>query len=317
MEMHRDLQSLGCKTEFLQHNESEVANILDTIVRRYDSHLLIYGETGEALADKSSNVSIGMLRSLKDGYPEELATLNVFQSNYTFQNTKAKNLFQIDELKFEDMLKMEGAGGYSDENSRNDAQSLAVVMRLRQNTRPYDLANSKVVFVTSNSHFARTARKFIRSELGFTSRYVPPILTHAQISIAAWMLSETKLLDSFISRELLANCMSAQQLSKEWVDSFLNMMKDAPLPEDDKTLLYAVRSIARDESLGNPTILRRLNPNDMIRHAQEAEERRRENQLRQHKNEVEVRVAEHETKVRSEERREFETAGKDRAEKNF
>ena len=65
LEMHQDLQALGCTTEFLRHNENEVANILDTIVRRYDSHNPIFGETGEALADSTSGVNIGLLRSLR------------------------------------------------------------------------------------------------------------------------------------------------------------------------------------------------------------------------------------------------------------
>ena len=302
LEMHQDLKSLGCKTEFLQHNENEVANILDTIVGRYDSHVPIFGETGEALIDHTSGVNIGILRGLKDAYPEELAALNVFPSKYTFQNTSAQNYYQIDELKFEQMLENESTKGYREQNRQNDAQSLAVVLRLRQGAASNDLANSKFVLVTSNSHFARTARKFVRMELGFTSRYVPPVLTHAQMSTAAWISNETKVIDSLISRELVANCMSAQQLSKEWVDGFVEIMKDASLPEGDNTILHAVRAIARDSSLGNPTILKRLNPNEMIKQAKLAEEERAEELRTSLEKDFSQRITESETRVRKDER---------------
>lgn len=303
IEMHEDLQSLGCKTEYLQNVEKEVINILDTIVARYDASQPIFGETGEALSDINSGVNIGILRELRESYAESLAKMGIFASKYTFQNTRTQNFFQIDEPKFEELLQSESATGYSDQNRASDAQSLAVVMRLRQGNRSNDLANSKFVLVTANSHFAKTARKFMRmEELGFTSRYVPPILTHSQTSIAAWLTSETKLTESFISRELLASCMSAQQLSREWVDSFVEIMKEASLPEDDKTIMYAVRSIARDQSLGNPSILRKLNPNEIIRMARKAEEDRMEVIQEEHERDVESRLEENTRRVLREER---------------
>ena len=280
-----------------------MVTILDTIVTRYDAGLSIFGETGEALNDATSGVNIGILRSLRDGYPEALAKQGVFSSKYTFQNTQSQNFFQIDELKFEQMLGSESTRGYSDHNRVNDAQSLAVVMRLRQGRRSNDLGNSKFVLVTANSHFARTARKFVQmEEFGFTSLYVPPILTHSQTSIAAWLTNETKLTENFISRELLANCMSAQQLSKEWVDGFVEIMKVASVPEDDKTIIHAVRSIARDQSLGNPTILRKLNPNEVIKMAKVAEEQRTKQLREQYEEDLKVHLKQGKRQARQEER---------------
>lgn len=302
MEMHRDLQTLGCSTEFLQHNEGELANILDTIVGRYDANLPIYGETGEALIASKDGVQIGSLKELRDGYPEALAALGLFPSRYTFKNTQTQNYFQIDELKFEGMLGKGSIKGYSDQNRINDTQSLAIVMRLRQSSRSNDLATSKYVFVTSNSHFARVARKFIQEELGFTSRYVPPVLTHSQISTAAWISSENILEDSSISRELVANCMSAQQLSKEWVDGFLEIMKNTDVSLEDNTILHAVRSIARDESLGNPTILRKLNPTEILKRAQAAAQEQAETLKKSHEEDLSKRLAESEQSIRQEER---------------
>ena len=303
MEMHEDLRSLGCNPQFLQNIEKEVVNILDTIVSRYDAGLSIFGETGEALNDATSGVNIGILRSLRDSYPESLAQIGIFPSKYTFQNTQTQNFFQIDELKFEEALRRGSLTGYSDHNRTNDAQSLAIVMRLRQGKSSIDLATSKFVLVTANSHLARTARKFVQTEnLDLSPRYVPPILTHSQTSIAAWLTSENKLTESFIWRELLANCMSAQQVSREWVDGFVERMKVASLPEDDKTIVHAVRSIARDQSLGNPTILKKLNPNEMIRMAKLAEEDRTQKIRDEYEGALEVRLKESERHVREEER---------------
>ena len=259
---------------------------------------------------------MGLFRlSLKDGYPEALAELNIFPSKYTFQNTDSQNYSQIDELKFEKMLINESTRGYSEQNRINDTQSLAVVLRLRQSAESKDLANSKFVLVTSNTHFARSARRFARAELGFTSRYVPAVLTHAQMSTAAWMSNETKVMDSFISRELVANCMSAQQLSREWVDGFVEIMKEASLPEEDNTIMHAVRAIARDESLSNPAVLRRLNPNEMIKRAKMAEEQRLEELEARHKEDLNRRLSESEGKVRREERNIISTENQKRSER--
>lgn len=166
MEMHRDLQSLGCKTEYLSNNETELCNILDTIVGRYDSHQLIFGETGEALAKGKDGIQIGVLRELNTGYPEALAAQNIFSSKYSFQNTGTANYHQIDEVKFQDLLSSGKTNYYGEQNRISDAQSLAVVMRLRQSSNSHDLGTSKYVFVTANSHLARSARFFVRQELG-------------------------------------------------------------------------------------------------------------------------------------------------------
>ncbi|MBL3704606.1 hypothetical protein GI582_18065 [Sulfitobacter sp. BDSS02] len=303
MEMHRDLQSLGCKTEYLSNNETELCNILDTIINRYDSHQLIFGETGEALSKGKEGVQIGVLRELNTGYPEALAALNIFSSKYSFQNTKTANYHQIDEVKFQDILAGDKDNYYGEQNRISDAQSLAVVMRLRQSSKSHDLGTSKYVFVTANAHLARSARFFVRNELGHTPQYVPPILTHSQMSTAAWISSETRLQDSAISRELLANCMSAQQVSKEWVDGFIEILKKAEIAEEDHTIIHAVRSIARDESLGNPTILRKLNPNEMLTRAKAAEEKRLADLAKQHKSELQRQAENSAKSAREDERR--------------
>ncbi len=302
MEMHRDLQSLGCKTEFLNNNETELSNILDTIIGRYDSGQAVYGETGEALAMSSNGIQIGTVRELNNGYPEALAALGVFPSKYNFQNTKTNNYYQIDEIKFQNMLAGDRDQQYNEQSRICDAQSLAVVMRLRQNSNSYDLAASRFVFVTANSHFARTARYFVRRELNRSPQYVPPILTHAQMSTAAWISSEIKLKDSAISRELLASCMSAQKLSKAWVDGFVDIMKDTKLADAENTIIHAVRSIARDESLGNPTILRKLNPNEILKRAKIAEEKRKNSLEEKHREDLVRNAKESKENARQEER---------------
>jgi len=248
---------------------------------------------------------ISVLRALNTGYPEALAEINIFSSKYSFKNTGTANYHQIDEVKFEELLAGDKNSFYGEQNRISDAQSLAVVMRLRHSSRSHDLGNSKCVFVTANSHLARCARAFVRQELSYPTQYVPPILTHSQMSTAAWISSEVRLQDSAISRELLANCMSAQQLSKEWVDGFVDVLKKAEVPEEDYTIIQAVRSIARDESLGNPTILRKLNPNEMLTRAKAAEEERAESLNEQHQKELSLRAKESETLAREEERRLF------------
>lgn len=315
MEMHRDLQSLGCKTEYLANNETELANILDTIIGRYDSHQLLFGETADALADLGSDVNIGVLRELSNSYPEKLAALNVFASKYSFQNTRTQNYHQIDEVEFQNKLAGEKETFYSQQNRISDAQSLAVVMRLRQSSNSYDLANSKYIFVTANTHLARASRVFVRQNLGKSPQYIPPVLTHSQISTAAWITNEIQITDNSISRDLLANCMSAQKLSKEWVDGFVDILKAAELDEGNNTIVHAVRSIARDESLGNPTILRKLNPNEIIRKAKESELVRAKSQKEKHEQEAAILAEETEATARAEEAKRIANENEARATK--
>ncbi len=278
MEMHRDLQALGCKTEYFDHNESEVATILDTVVGKHDAGVAIFGETGEALLRGDALASVGRLRLLRDSFTEELAKLTIFPSSYSFRNTKTENFFQIDEKSFEDLLSTGGKHGYADRNLTNDTRSMAIIMRLRRQSKSIDLATSKFLFITPNSHFARTARRYVREIENFSVLYVPPVLTHSQISTAAWLSREARLTDSSLSRDLIANCMSAQKVTKEWVDGFTKLIEGLEAETEDATYLYAVRSIARDESLGNPTILRKLNANEMLNNARQAESLRMEEQ---------------------------------------
>ena len=101
--------------------------------------------------------------------------------------------------------------------------------------------------------------------------------------------------------------MSAQQLTKEWVDGFIELMKDASVDGEDNTIAHAVRAIARDESLGNPTLLKKLNPTEILVRAQAAEEERRQALQTQLKQEKDALAEETAQRTRLEERADFDS----------
>ena len=109
--------------------------------------------------------------------------------------------------------------------------------------------------------------------------------------------------------------MSAQKLSKEWVDGFVDILKAAELDEGNNTIVHAVRSIARDESLGNPTILRKLNPNEIIRKAKESELVRAKSQKEKHEQEAAILAEETEATARAEEAKRIANENEARATK--
>ena len=127
----------------------------------------------------------------------------------------------------------------------------------------------------------RAARKFV---VDHTERYdessIPPAFTVSQITTIAW-IAATKTLDEHkVSRELLASCYAAVQPSEAWVSEFARVFEkfqeenQGTVSDRANSMLFlnTARTTARDQSLNQPMVLRKLNFSEIFRQAAQAEE---------------------------------------------
>ena len=265
LEMHRTIEQLGSKTMYFDHTESEVVNILDTIMSNYNIGNRLFGETAEAML--RGEVTIETVKDLSATFSERLALLNIFKSRYAYENTTTANYYQIDEVQFERFLASQAAEGgrrYSQQNLNNDAKTLALTMRLRHGARFRDVAKCKHVFVSSNKLLVRSARSFVADHEKFGWRNSPPLLTVGQMSTLAWLVNAHELDERKVSTELLANCYGAVQPDPDWTPEFLKALTQFKEESEDVSVaesavfMHSARRIAQDQSFANSVILKQL-----------------------------------------------------------
>lgn len=285
-EMHRALQDLGCKTHFLDQTEGEAINIIETIISAQARGDELYGETADAINE--GEVDIPQLRDLRDTLATRLGQLNVFPYHYGYAARKSEDVFQIDEARFARSLEDEAVRldkNYSEQNARNDAAVVAIVLRLRKGERARDVAQSKCLFVSRNSLLQRVARRFVVEHCDYDSGNVPPVLTVGQIATIAWFVASKTLEPVKVTKELLANCYNAVRPNTGWAQEFANALenyrKGNPelFEERAKSAIFlgATRALAREESLGQAPLLRKINFAELLdKAAKKAEESERQ-----------------------------------------
>jgi len=282
LEMHTTLQSLGCNTYYFDHTSSEVQNILDTLEGSYTRGKEIYGETADAILARE--ITIGQIKDLAGTFQTRLGALNAFPFDYNYASRKSEDFFQIDEIMFSDALRSEATRnerGYSYQNATNDAHVLALILRLRKGRATRDIGKSRYLFVSKNNTLQRVARKFVAEHIeAFDSSSIPPILTASQLTTVAW-IAATKALDEHkVSCELLANCYAAVQPSEAWASEFASVFekfqreKEGTVSDRANSMIFlnTARTTARDESLNQPMVLKKLNFAEIFRQAAAAEE---------------------------------------------
>lgn len=293
LEMHTTLQSLGCNTYYFEATGSEVENILLNLDISYSRGKEIYGETADAI--HAAEITIGEIKDLAGTYDVRLGALNVFPFQYDYKLRKNEDVHQIDETAFSSALKSEAIRnerGYSDQNALNDAQVVAMVLRLRSGRVSRDIGRSRFLFVTKNSALQRVGRKYAIEHVDeYDDSVIPPVLTASQITTVAWIAATKNLEEHKVSRELLAACYAAVQPSEAWADEFAKVFEkfSAENPEfvaqraNSMIFLNSARATARDESLNQPLVLKKLNIAELFRHAAEAEQQAAEEHKAQQK----------------------------------
>ncbi len=277
VEMHRALQDLGCKTYYFDFVESETLNVLEALISAYDSGQSIYNETAEAIY--SGEINIGMIRDILGTFSVRLGGLNIFPFEYKFSSRKNEDTFQIDESDFVDMLtsaaKMKDRT-YKESNAITDAKSVAIVLRLRRGSARREVSAAGHLFISRNTLLQKTSRKFsIEKVESYDKISIPPILTVGQITTIAWLSSTHKLEPKKVSKELLAACYNAVRPSAGWADEFskaLSRFKQenpsfAIERANQHFFLQTARIMARDESLGQAAVLRKLHLAEIFENA--------------------------------------------------
>jgi hypothetical protein len=161
------------------------------------------------------------------------------------------------------------------------------VLRLRKGERARDVAQSRYIFVSRNNLLQRVARRFVFEHGDYDSTNVPPVLTVGQIATIAWFVASKTLEPIKVTKELLANCYNAVRPNTGWAQEFANALDNYKKnnPEEFEAraksaiFLGAARALAREESLGQTPLLRKVNFAQLLaRAAREAEERERKKQ---------------------------------------
>jgi len=268
-ELTRYLQDLGCQIYYFAGNESEIENIFSTIIHIKDSGGELEGETAEALSN--GEVSISDIRMLQNSFAERLATHNVFPADRLDVFSMDLSRFQIDESMFSKYIRSEAALSgrlYKYQNRENDAQYLASIMRMRRGIKTRDFLDSKAVFITPNRFLARTARKFLVRENETAPQHFPPIATVGQAATIAWLMKDHKLIPEKAGRELLSNCYAAVRPDAEWFRYFREGIEKSGADTTNALTVQAARRIAKEETLGNATLMRDLNMAEVLGRAE-------------------------------------------------
>ncbi|WP_139111079.1 hypothetical protein [Stappia indica] len=292
-ELTRYLQDLGFQIKYFSGNESEVNNIISTIVYLKDTGKELEGETAIAIAN--GEVATSDLRLLQNAFPERLASFNIFPAGELEQNALENARYQIDERDFSHYInRIASSSGrsYGQQNRENDAGYLAAVMRLKKGVRARDLAECGYVFVTSNTFLARNARRYLIEQRLIGPTTFPPVLALGQIATIAWLLKDHSIPPEKAGRELLTNCFAAVRPDAEWFKHFREGMEKISGPFDDASgqnknylTIQAARRIAQEESFGNSSIVRQLNMAEILSRAEQEYARNDEIQRANHEKE--------------------------------
>lgn len=282
LEMHTTLQGLGCNTYYFDPTAAEVQSILDSLAGAYSRGQEIFGETADAI--HHGETSIGQIRDLAGTFQTRLGALNVFPFEYHYGSRKSEDYFQISESDLAEALKS-GAlindRGYSGPNAANDASVVALVVRLRRGRSARSIGTSHYIMISKNSLLQRVSREFVKKHTEhYDGSSIPPVLTMGQITTAAWIAATKKLEAHKVSKELLASCYAAVQPSEAWADEFARVMEkfkeENPELVADRAnamlFLNTARNVARDESLNQPLVLKKINVAELFRQAAEAEQ---------------------------------------------
>jgi hypothetical protein len=301
-ELTRYLQDIGCQIRFLAGNESEVSNVISTILTVRDTGGELEGETADAIS--RGEESIDRLRMLNNNFVGHLARMNIFEFE---ESTIASNSasYQISEPGFSRFLQQESqrqGRGYGQQNRENDAGYLAIVMRLRGGSKSRDFASSRFTFVTTNRLLAAASRRFLVSEGQLAQAQCPPILYITQVATIAWLLKDQKLSPDIAGRELLINCYAAARPDAAWfryfregIEQVVGDLEEFGRDPQNSLVLQAARRIAQEESLSTSAIMQELNAAEIIDRSREYAAAERSRILESHEAEQRALLQQHET----------------------
>lgn len=275
-QLHDALHALGCQTYYFPHIFAEAHEILESVVGSLNSreYERMYAETREALV--STEVTANYLRMLPGELDIRLSKLGVFEFPEISNEPKPDAL--IDEKSFERALG-ESRGRSDSRRDQRDAQSLGLIMRLRNANHATSLAKAGHVLVTHNKEFMKLARSFVRASSNVRAFHIPPVLDLPTITTATFFAYGADVSQPRIDTQLASACYTARLPSPEWEAEFWREMDQLEQSsEEARELLQnhyvtqSLRDALRRESFGNPTLLKRVNLPEKLREAQERAE---------------------------------------------
>ncbi len=284
LEMHRALEDLGCKTFFFDSSAEETFNILESLIAAHMVGKPIYGETAEAIIN--GDITFAKIKEINATFSTQLNQLGIYEYSYVYGARKNEDIFQIDESNLASRLEAEAASRdrtYKRNNALNDSKVVALIVRLRKDQTKRDVSVCGHIFISRNALLQRISTKYCREEIdAYVDQTIPPVLTTGQITTIAWLSTSKALDDHKVGKELLAACYNAVQPSSTWAEQFSKALQNfenenpefAEQRANDFLFLHTARNAAREESLGQPSILRKVNIAELFQNAARQSERR-------------------------------------------
>ncbi len=272
LQMHEALQSLGCRIYYFAHTYEETQANLERVLHNHEVGGSVYPETNEAL--KSGEITIGRIATISRTIDSELGRLGVTQHQASYGRTRKLDEHQIDEVAFVKELDI-GSPYYYEMTRSKDAQSVALIMRLRGNNAARDVGKTGFIFVTHNTNFASASKRFCYRQEIIPTRAIPPVITLGQMTTLSWLASEKPYSEEDVTKELLANCYRAVLPSERWEEEFwaaLTSLKDqgdAGRIIQEAIYVDSARRIALEQSFGHPALVRKVVDLDLLKRVEE------------------------------------------------
>lgn len=235
------VKGLGGSFRIFTHTRDEI----EKVIKGAADHLDMEGGRGAIVAEMRRQ---GKKRSDLYMMTARLDTL-LADLGITIRSTpKYEDVFQIDELAFEEALADEVAY-YNPRAREYDINSVRSIYELRKGLSPRILERAHAVLVTSNSGFARAAYRYGRDIE--ESRAVSSVIADFSLANIAWLKAPLGAPD-LPAKEVLAYCYAAMQptpqLWQRFVDEADQLEKQGDIsPEDHQVLRFDLR--ARDEMM--------------------------------------------------------------------
>lgn len=165
---------------------------------------------------------------------KELNSLNIFikTTNYDIN----ENIFQEDENQLFEMVcnKYRENGTVltieREQSIHTDVRSIIMVYRERKGKVSTSVAKSQDIFITINSAIANVS-KLYESNKSINAGHIPAAISADLLGTLIWLYKPNEIVN-YRKKQLLADCYSAFQPSKELLEKYLNSLDDAKMREE-------------------------------------------------------------------------------------
>ena len=225
------VRDLGGEFSVFAHTLDELENVIAGAARQISDNDPKSPIAHEAIRRRTTATELRLIAPQVEGVLHKEGIITELTPPYDPQ-------FQIDERQF-GLLLDETIGGYrSDQSRTHDINSVRSVYAIRRDIPARTLENSKAVFLTSNSGFARAAWDYGRTH--YASRHVSTVITDFSLANMAWLKTPVETRDVPIT-QVLAFSYAALRPANEFWQKYLmeidRLQEDGIISQEQHILL--------------------------------------------------------------------------------